>query len=408
MVFALTYIAIAMRRVPLVPLDRPAIALCGAAAMVAFGGLSLEGALHAVDLHVIALLFGVMTIAAYLRKAHFFRFGAWWVLTRARSARSLLWSLVFVAGGLSALLVNDTVCLVLTPLVIAVVIEAELPPLPYLFALAASTNVGGVVSFTGNPQNMIIGRAAAGHPGFAEYLLLALPIGALSLAAVAAMLGWLFRRQLPAGPLPERTTPRPYLDRALCAKALAALGLFVGLALGGFSLAGSAITAAAALILIAGVAPREALEHVDWPLLVFFAGLFVVVEGLAASGGIAAAIGGAGSKLGSGVVGQDLPLAGLSVVGSNLVSNVPFVLVAAQWVGQLSDPRWGWVVLAVASTLAGNLTLFGSVANVIVFESAGPRGRIGFLQFIRNGALLTAGTLAIAMAIIAIERALGF
>lgn len=404
-IFALTYLAIAVRQVPFVPLDRPAVALCGATAMVAFGGLSLDDALRAIDLHVLALLFGVMTIAAYLRQAHFFRFGAWFVLTRARSARSLIWMLVFVAGGLSALLVNDTICVVLTPLVVAVVIEAELPPLPYLFALAASTNVGGVVSFTGNPQNMIIGRAAAGEPSFAEYLLLALPIGAICLAATAAVLCWLFSRSLPRGPLAERTAPRPYLDRVLCAKALAALALFVGLALTGFSLAGASIAAAAALIAVAGIEPREVLQRADWPLLVFFAGLFVVVRGLAASGALDAIVGHSGAALGAGVAGQDLPLAGISVLGSNLVSNVPFVLLAVDWIPGLADAKWGYVVLAVASTLAGNLTLFGSVANVIVFESAGTRGKIGFWEFIRCGAVLTGCTLALALAIIAAERA---
>jgi Na+/H+ antiporter NhaD/arsenite permease-like protein len=406
-IFALTYVAIAAGRLPLLGVDRPTAALCGAVAMVALGGLELDDAMAAIDLHVIALLLGVMIIAAYLRQAHFFRFGAWWVLTRARSARSLLWSLVFVAGGLSALLVNDTVCVVLTPLVVAVALEAKLPPLPYLFALAASTNVGGVVSFTGNPQNMLIGRAAAGEPSFAEYMVLALPIGAASLAVIAALLVWLFRSSLPRGPLGDRTTPRPYLDRGLCVRALAALGAFVGLALAGFSLAGSALAAAAVLIAISRVSPREALQHVDWPLLLMFAGLFVLVRGWFASGALGPVLAAVEHGLGEGVLGQDLPLAAISVAASNVVSNVPFVAIAVEWIDHLSDPRWGWVVLAVASTLAGNLTLFGSVANVIVFESAGPRGKIGFLGFLRVGIVLTAATLAVALVIVSAERALG-
>src|SRR5205823_261824 len=144
-----------------------------------------ETALRAVDLHVLILLFGVLVIAAYLQEAQFFRLVAVHVLTRAESARSLLFGLVFVAGGLSAFLVNDTVCVVLTPLVVAVVVEAKLPALPYLLGLASAANVGGVVSFSGNPQNMIVGAAAHGTISFAQYLALVLPVGVACLAANA-------------------------------------------------------------------------------------------------------------------------------------------------------------------------------------------------------------------------------
>ncbi len=405
-IFALTYLAIAVGWLPFLRLDRPAAALCGAVAMVAAGVLGVDQALAAIDLHVIVLLFGVMVIAAYLVEARFFRFTAWWVLTRTRSARSLLWSLVFVAGGASALLVNDTVCLVLTPLVVAIVIEAELPPLPYLFALAGASNVGGVVSFTGNPQNIIIGRAAEGDPSFADYLLRALPAGALALLTLAAVLTFLFRRQLPSGPLPPRTAPRPGLNLPLAAKGLTALGLFVGLALAGVRPDAASATAAAALILTARVPAREALSRPDWALLVFFAGLFVVVEGLRESGAVAAAHGAFAPQLGSGI-GGELGFAAVTVAGSNLVSNVPFVMVAVDWVPAMPDPYWGWILLAFSSTLAGNLTMFGSVANIIVFESAGPRGKVGFFAFLRIGAAVTLATLVVSLAVLWLERALG-
>src|SRR5512134_538607 len=131
-VFCVTYLVIASRQLAILRLDRPGGALIGAVAMVVVGGMPLDAAFHAVKLDVIALLLGVLIIAAYLQEAKFFRRASWVVLTRARSARSLLWGLIFVAGGLSALLVNDTVCVVLTPLVLAVVVEANLPAMPYL------------------------------------------------------------------------------------------------------------------------------------------------------------------------------------------------------------------------------------------------------------------------------------
>ena len=402
-----TYVAVAGQRLPWVLVDRPAASLCGAVAMVAFGVLTVEEAYAAVNLDTLLLLLGMMVIAAYLMEAKFFRRTAWLVLTRAKSARSLLWSLVLVSGGLSALLVNDTICLMFTPLVLAVVTEAELPPLPYLLGLAAATNVGGVITFTGNPQNMIVGMAAKGHLGYVEYLALSLPAGVLALLTLGALLTWLFRRELPPGPLKDRAPARPYLDRTLAAKALGALALFVGLAVSGTPLAGAALTAAALLIMIARVAPKQALNRVDWVLLLFFAGLFVVVRGIEKSGALEVALEPLRPMVEDGGVLGLVGFALLTVVGSNLVSNVPFVLVGVKWVPTMPEPRWGYVILAFASTLAGNLTLFGSVANLIVFESAGPRAPIGFVRFLKYGIPITLSTMGIGLLTLLLERSLG-
>lgn len=407
-VFVVTYVVIASRQLTWLGLDRPSGALVGAVAMVAVGGLGFPQAMAAIDLPVMTLLFGMLVIAGYLEDARFFRYTAYLVLTRARSARSLLWALTFTAGGLSALLLNDTVCLLLTPLVVAVAVEARLPVLPYLLALASAANLGGVVSWSGNPQNMIIGRAAAGAPGFAAYLALMLPIGVACLAGNAAVLSWLFRRQLPHGPLVERAPPKPPFDRVLATKALGALALFVGLALAGHGLPGAAMLAAAVLIVIARVPPRRILAKLDWSILVFFAGLFVVVAGLRATGLLEDAFARLAPVLARGDAVGDAAFVGLVTLGSNLVSNVPLVVIAVEWVPRLPDPTWGYVMLAVASTLAGNLTLLGSAANVIVLESAGPRGELGFWRFARYGAALTITSLAIAFAMLAVERAIGY
>lgn len=407
-VFTATYLVIASRRLAVLGLDRPAGALVGAVAMVAVGRLAFGDAMAAVDLPVLTLLFGVMVIAAYLEEARFFRFAAYLVLTRATSARSLIWGLTFVAGGLSALLLNDTVCLMMTPLVVAVAVEAKLPVLPYLLALANAANLGGVVSYSGNPQNMIIGRAAGGDPDFATYLVLTLPVGVACLAGNAALLCWLFRKELPRGPLGHREPPRPAFDRVLAGKALGALAIFLGLSLAGHPLPGAAMVAAALLLVAARIPPRQALARLDWSILVFFAGLFVVVEGLARTGLLDDAFARLAPVVARGDLAGDAAFVGLTVLGSNLVSNVPLVVIAVQWIPKLPDPAWGYVMLAVASTLAGNLTLMGSVANVIVMESAGDRGAIGFRRFAGYGLVITVTSLAIAFAILALERASGF
>ena len=406
-VFALTYLVIASRQLQFIGLDRPAGATVGAVAMVLIGGLPMDAALHAIDLHVVVLLFGILLISAYLQEARFFRLCAYLVMTRAKSARSLLFALTFVAGGLSALLLNDTVCVLLTPLVVAVVVEARLPPLPYLLALASAANVGGVVSFSGNPQNMIVGAAAHDSIGFAQYLLLTLPVGAACLAANAAALVWLFRRELPAGALADRSPPKPALDRALTIKALLALAAFAVMALAGVSLAGAAMTAAAALMVIARTPPKRAFAAVDWQLLVFFAGLFIVVAGVARVGVLDRLFTAVSPIVARGDLVGDLAFIALIVLASNVVSNVPLVIVAIAWVPRMPEPTWGYIMLAVASTLAGNLTLFGSVANVIVMESAGPRGEIGFVKFLRYGIVITVVDLVVGFALLGGERWLG-
>jgi len=406
-VFALTYLVIASRQLHFIGLDRPAGATVGAVAMVVVGGLPMDAALHAIDLHVVILLFGILLIAAYLTEARFFRLCAYLVMTRARSARSLLFGLTFVAGGLSALLLNDTVCVLLTPLVVAVVVEAGLPPLPYLLALASAANVGGVVSFSGNPQNMIVGAAAHDTISFAQYFALTLPVGVLCLAASAATLIWLFRRELPRGPLVDRSPPRPALDRVLTAKALAALAAFAIMALAGVELAGAAMAAAAVLMVVARTPPRRAFAAVDWQLLVFFAGLFVVVAGVAHAGVLDRVFAALSPVVARGDRLGDAGFVALVVLASNVVSNVPLVLVAIAWVPHMPDPTWGYVMLAVASTLAGTLTLFGSVANVIVMERAGPRGEIGFFRFLRYGAVVATVDIVVGFAVLGGERWLG-
>jgi Na+/H+ antiporter NhaD/arsenite permease-like protein len=407
-VFCLTYLVIATRQLAHLNLDRPAGALIGAVAMVVVGGMPLAAAQHAIDLRVITLLVGVLIIAAYLEEARFFRICAWHVLMRARSAKQLLWGLTYVSGALSALLVNDTVCLVLTPLVVTVAIEARLPALPYLLALASATNIGGVVTFTGNPQNMIVGEAAAGLPSYAQYLAVSLVPGILCLTANAAVLTFLFRKELPAGPLGERDAPRPGFDPVLAAKGVGALVLFAALCLAGVSLSGASITAAALLILTARIPSKRALDHVDWPLLLFFAGLFVVVEGLARTGALQDLFDHAAPVIARGDAVGDAAFVGVTILGSNIVSNVPLVLVAREWIPAMPDPAWHWILLAWASTLAGNLTIFGSVANVIVLETAGPRGEIGFFRFLRYGAVLTIASCIVGFGALELERALGW
>src|SRR5919201_2644072 len=219
-VFALTYVAVAAGRVPFLSLDRPAAALLGAILMVAAGALTPREAGAAVNGDTVGLLLGMMILSAYLTEAGFFRWASWKVVTGVTTPRALLWGLVFVAGGLSAFLVNDTVCLMMTPLVLRIVDDAELPPIPFLLAVAFGSNAGSVATLTGNPQNMIVGTLSGiSYARFAAALTLP---AALSLGLVAALLQVMFRRELPARRLAPAHIARPELDRPLLVKALGA------------------------------------------------------------------------------------------------------------------------------------------------------------------------------------------
>jgi Na+/H+ antiporter NhaD/arsenite permease-like protein len=404
-IFGFTYVAVAAGRLPGLSVDRPSAALLGAVLMVAAGVLSPAEAAASIDGDTLGLLLGTMILSAYLGQAGFFRWASGRILRSVAGPRALLWAIVFTAGVLSAFLVNDTVCLMMTPLVLALVEGAALPALPYLLALAFGANAGSVATLTGNPQNMIVGALSGiSYARFAAAL--ALPAAA-SLVVVAAVLHLVFRRELPQGRLSAPDGGDVEIDRRLLARALAATGVAVAGFLAGFPLAWTALFAAALLMAVAGRAPREALHRVDWPLLVFFAGLFVVVAGVAKVGAAAWMFDLVRPALGDGVRTQAPVFSAFTVAGSQLVSNVPFVLLAGEWIPRLAEPRFMWLVTALASTLAGNLTIVGSVANVIVIELAGSRARIGFWRFLAIGAVVTSTTLAVGLAILLAERALG-
>ncbi len=381
-IFTLAYLAIAGLRLPFFNPGRTGAAMLGAAAMVAARVLTPTQALAAVDGDTLVLLFGMMVLSGFLTEAGFFSASAQWVLRRARTPRALLTLLIVVSGALSALLVNDTVCLMLTPLVLAIVERAELPPAPYLLALCMGANAGSAATFTGNPQNMLIGMAS-GQPWGAFFVAMLLP-AALSLAAVWVVLSVAFRVELAPRALAVPTEAQR-IDRPLITLCLLALAAIVTAFLLGYSMAFSAFIGAAAVVLLSRRDPRHVIERVDYGLLVFFSCLFVLVQGVNHEGWAEAMRSLFEPLMQGGRTRSMLGFSALSLIASNLFSNVPFVMLARTWVPTLADPQLGWRVLALASTLAGNLTLIGSVANVIVFEQAREKVQFSFWQYLRVG-----------------------
>jgi len=397
-IFAVTYLLISGRRLKILPLNRPAAALLGTVLMVACGILTPEQAYRAVDYDTLVLLLGMSLISAYLYLAGFFDWTADWVLKTARTPQRLLLYLILPSGILSALLVNDTICFMLTPLVVAVVVRGQLPLLPYLLALAMSANVGSVGTLVGNPQNMIIGHLS--HIPFTKFSLSLLPVAVAGLAIEFAVLHFGFHKILGQASIQLTETAPRQIDRRLLRLTFAVLALvFVGF-VAGLNLAWTALAGAALVMVLARRDTHEVLKLVDWHLLLFFAGLFIVVEGLNSTGLPDQIYGQLRGMFGTSSATQAWNLAWFSALGSNVFSNVPFVLVAGKWIPGFANPELMWKVMALATTFAGNLTILGSVANIIVVESARKHVEVGFWDYAKFGIPVTILTTVIGMMIL--------
>jgi Na+/H+ antiporter NhaD/arsenite permease-like protein len=391
-IFCLTYVLISGRRLKVLPLNRPAAALLGVVLMVVCGVLTPAEVYRSVDYNTIVLLLGMSLISAYLHLGGFFAWTAEWVLRKARTPSRLLLLLTLASGLLSALLVNDTVCLMLTPLVIKVVVRGKLPLPPYLLALAMSANIGSVATLVGNPQNMLIGEMSG--LSFADFFATLWPVSAAGMLITWVVLRIGFRHQLSQAPVAVAEQSSPALDRKLLILTLVALAGVVAGFLAGYSLAWTALTGAAVIMVVARRDTHEVLKLVDWHLLLFFAALFVVVEGINDTGLPGQLYQRVRGLFGNHTTVQAWNFTWFSVIGSNVFSNVPFVLVAGKWIPSFADPELMWKVMAVATTFAGNLTLLGSVANLIVVESARGHCEVGFWDYARFGIPVTLLTLA--------------
>jgi len=390
-IFLATYLVLALGRMPGLRVDRTGAAIIGASLMVATNVLTLDEAYQAIHLDTIVLLFGMMIVVANLRLSGFFALVSEWVVEHAHRPLTMLAAIALAAGILSAFFVNDTVCLVLAPLVAEVTSTLRRNPIPYLLAVAMASNIGSVATLTGNPQNMLIG-SFSGIP-YAHFARSLAPIAALGLIVCVAILALLYRAEFRSSGKIDIARKEVPLDRALLAKSLAVSLAMVVFFFIGWPIAKVAIVAGAILLITRRVHPEDVYAQVDWSLLVMFAGLFIVVAGVEKSSleqslmAIAAR-----AHLDNGAV-----LSSIAAALSNLVSNVPAVLVFKPFIAHLADPTLGWLRLAMASTLAGNLTILGSVANLIVVERARGTAEIGFWEYARAGVPVTLITMLIGL-----------
>jgi Na+/H+ antiporter NhaD/arsenite permease-like protein len=388
-IFAASYVAIAIGKVPGLSIDRAGVALVGACLMVASGVLPLQEAYQAVDLGTITLLLGMMIVVANLRISGFFALVNAWVARRVHRPLLLLAAIVGLSGVFSAFLVNDAICLVMAPLVLDLTISLRRNPVPYLLAVAMASNIGSTATITGNPQNMLIG-SFSGIP-YREFTAALMPVALLGLLLTIVLLAVLHRADVRGGAT-EGRAPRPRVNHVLMIRALLATALVVSLFFAGQPPAKVAIIVGALLLLTRRVKSARVYAEIDWSLLLMFTGLFIIVAGAERellTPRLVEAVGGLHLN--------GVPMLTIvTAVLSNLVSNVPAVLLLKPFVVALPDHDRAWLVVAMASTLAGNFTVLGSIANLIVVEKAARRGvSVGFWAYFRAGAPLTVLTLLV-------------
>jgi Na+/H+ antiporter NhaD/arsenite permease-like protein len=286
----------------------------------------------------------------------------------------------------------------LTPLVVAVMVRGKLPLVPFLLALAMSANLGSVATLVGNPQNMIIGHLS--RIPFLRFTASLLPVAVAGLVILYLILILSFRKVLAQTVIVKPTDQRPALDRRLFILTLSVLALVFSGFIAGLNLAWTALAGGVLIMVLARRDTHPVLKLVDWHLLVFFAALFIVVEGLGETGLPDQLFQSVRGFFGQSALSQAWNFTWFSALGSNIFSNVPFVLLAGKWINNFADPELTWKVMALATTFAGNLTIFGSVANIIVVESARGHVEVSFWDYARYGIPVTVLSLIIGVAIL--------
>jgi Na+/H+ antiporter NhaD/arsenite permease-like protein len=398
-VAAMTYAGIAIGGVPGLALDRTGVALIGAICMIATGELSTHEAVMSIDVPTILLLYGLMVLSSQFRLGGFYTQVALRLTGLLQRPGRFLLAVMSASALLSAVLMNDIVCLAFTPVLTVSVLNAGLNPAPFLIGLAAASNIGSAATIIGNPQNMLIGQLGMLH--FGRFLLWCGPPSVLALAAAYLIVRRIYRNDLAKTPSPKEPAESswPAFDSHQSVKGIMATVVLIGLFFTSVPREISAICIAGILLCSRSMHTRSILGLVDWHLLTLFCGLFIVIRGLETTGVPLMVV---DSLRSHGVDVRNLFVLGLVSGGlSNLVSNVPATMLLTKFLDPSLHAQW--YALALSSTFAGNLITIGSIANLITFEQAKTCGvEIGFREHARVGIPVTIASFAVAAAWIAL------
>lgn len=396
-IFVITYIGIIFTRLPKMNIDRPSAAFTGAVAMILFGVIDFQEAINAIDFNTICLLLGMMIIISTLKIEGFFSLIASSTIAFANTRTKLLSAIVFVTGIASAFLVNDAVVLLFTPIIISICSKADINPIPYLIAEILASNIGSVMTITGNPQNMLIGINSG--ISYLNFMLKLLPISILGMIIVIFIVKLFYHKNFKDKTHLSFKSSYSYsfkkMQRSIIIFILVILAFFLGKFLN-ISIPLIALVGAALILLMGEAKPSKIIKEVDWVLLLFFSSLFIVVAAIEKVGILNPLLNINLSENIQGIVG----IHSLSLILSQIVSNVPFTVLMLPIMKSINSETL-WLALASASTLAGNATIIGAMANLIVIESAEKEGvKIRFWQFFKIGIVVTLITFIVSILVL--------
>jgi Na+/H+ antiporter NhaD/arsenite permease-like protein len=410
-IFIITYFGIIFTRLPHMNIDRPSAAFFGAVAMILFGVITFDEAIRAIDFNTIALLLGMMIVVATLELDGFFEWIATRTLAFADTPFKLLAVLSFTTGIASAFLVNDAVVLLFTPIIIGICRSLKLNPVPFLISEILSANVGSAMTITGNPQNMLIGINSG--ISYGHFLLFLLPVSITGMLVIVYFIKWYYpsvitsrfpetdKKTKPDITAVEKETSYNYHSMRFSVPIfiLVIILFFLSRPLD-LSIPLIALLGASMILLLGRIKPSKVIRQVDWVLLLFFASLFIVVHGVEKSGLMQQLLNHVNlTENGAGLAGIHI----ISLVFSQVVSNVPFTVVMLPLMKTAGSDVL-WLALASATTLAGNATIIGAMANLIVIELAESKGlKIRFIEFFRIGIVVTMITMLLSFGIIYLQ-----
>jgi Na+/H+ antiporter NhaD/arsenite permease-like protein len=387
-IISLSLIGIAIGSFPTFRMNRATISLVGATALILAGSITLDDAVKSIDVSTIILLFSMMVLNINLRLAGFFKIISSKIISFAKTPNQLLLLVIFSSGLLSGLFLNDTIVIMFTPLLLEVVFSLKRNPIPYLIALATSANVGSVSTIVGNPQNMIVGMFSGIE--FIDFAIILTPLAIIGLFIIYFIIKLIYRKEFKKENLQPVVEEDYRVFKPLLIKSSVVLILMLLAFNLGLPIAISALSGASLLLITRRIKPERVFIELDWSLLVFFSSLFIITH-----------------TLNEHFISKNFELVQISFSGnlvfdisivtallSNVISNVPAVLLLSPVVSKLINPENIWLTLAMSSTFAGNLTLIGSVANLIVAESAKKRGiKLEFKEYLKAGVPITILTL---------------
>ncbi|HOY30308.1 MAG TPA: SLC13 family permease [Bacteroidales bacterium] len=405
-IFIITYIGIIFTRLPWINIDRPSAAFFGAVAMILFNVLGFQEAVLSIDFNTIALLLGMMIIITTLQLDGFFALIARRTMAYSRTRFRLLVIIVFVTGISSAFMVNDAVVLLFTPVIIALCATYRISPVPYLIAEILTSNAGSAMTITGNPQNMLIGISSG--ISYGVFLLHLLPVSLISMIIIVYVIRLLYPRTFRDKTLLEmHGNDFDYNFKSMRISVpvfLLVVVLFFFSNLFHIGIPVIALLGGSLILIFGKIKPSKVIKEIDWVLLLFFASLFIVVRGIEKTGLMQYLI---SSEPLNADLGGIAVLHGISLIASQIVSNVPFTVAILPLMKTMSSDLL-WITLASASTLAGNATIIGAMANLIVIESAKHHNiKIGFTEFFKAGIITTMLTFILSIGIIWLEMRAG-